>query len=57
MAIVGAGDYRPDIHVYPGAVHGFDLPDRIYGGPIAYNAAAATDSERRVKDFLARHLR
>jgi dienelactone hydrolase len=54
--------------LYPGAHHGFDTahmprPIRIAdarggrGATVAYNPSAHADAERRVGEFLARHLR
>jgi dienelactone hydrolase len=50
-------------HVYHGAAHGFDqaeLGDRtviVLGHRLQYDAAATGDAERRVRAFLAEHLR
>ena len=54
--------------LYPGAHHGFDAahlprPIRVAdarggrGATVAYNPSAHADAERRVREFLARHLR
>jgi carboxymethylenebutenolidase len=45
---------RPDveIHVYPGAQHGFNCDERA-----SYDAANAAVAKQRSLDFLARHLK
>ncbi len=47
-----------DLTVYPGAYHSFDFPgsQRVnqYGKVLAHSAAATTDAERRVDEFLRR---
>lgn len=48
--------------VYPGAHHGFDNPAhtggrQVLGYTLYYDRAATADSEKRVRDFLARHLK
>lgn len=46
--------------VYPGAYHSFDRekPARVYlGHHLQYNPGAARDAEKRIRAFLAEHLR
>lgn len=53
-------DVPLDIVVYEGAYHSFDIrrPLRAYlGHALGYDGRATTDATKRVKDFLARHLR
>ena len=62
----------PRIVVYPGAYHYFDVEGQQlevlaevendnrpggYGATVSYQAEAAADAQRRVEDFLARHLK
>ncbi|MBC6413350.1 MAG: dienelactone hydrolase family protein [Chromatiales bacterium] len=58
--VTTAGDYELDIVVYPDAYHSFDVPSArgfYYGHFLLYDKAAATDSGRRVRDFLSEHKR
>lgn len=41
-----------ELHLYPGAGHGFNCDDR----PDAYDEAAATDAWARTLDWLAQHI-
>ena len=48
--------------VYPGAHHGFDNPKHsggreVLGHTLEYDPAAAADSKKRVRAFLAQYLR
>jgi dienelactone hydrolase len=47
-----------NVKIYPGATHAFDSPgDRTYlGHHLAYNPAAAADSQTRTHQFLVSHL-
>lgn len=50
--------YAVDVHVYPGASHGYDIdPALIYGYDERYDAEAAADTRRRIVDFLRQTLR
>ena len=53
-----ARGYAVDLHVYPGASHGYDIdPTLIYGYDERYDAVAAADTRRRIVDFLDETLR
>jgi dienelactone hydrolase len=60
------------IVTYPGAYHYFDVEGQPlevlpevendnrpggFGATVSYQAAAAADAQRRIEEFLARHLR
>ncbi len=56
----GGGEPRPEVVVYPGALHGFDIerrPARMFGHPIAPDRAAAADAIERVRRFFDAWLR
>ena len=49
-----------ELVVYPDAFHGFDMrfqkPNRFKGRTAAYDARATADSQKKMKEFLIKHL-
>lgn len=51
---------KPEVAIYPGALHGFDVerrPVKMFGHQVGPDAAAAADTVERVRVFLERLLR
>jgi dienelactone hydrolase len=62
VATWGEGSVPVELVVYPGAHHAFDAPvfapgQSVFGHWIEYNPEAAELANRKMREFLARHLR
>lgn len=52
-----ARGYAVSLHIYPGAEHGYDVdPALVWGHEERYNEAAATDTRKRIIEFLRETL-
>lgn len=56
--VQSARGYAISLHVYPNAQHGYDVePELVWGYEDRYDEAAATDTRRRIIEFLGETLR